>query len=109
MVKTIHTQMKQDLAQVKNPNILYHRLTFSETISGWIRYIKSQVEELRGLGCTYMAKPEYQALLLMNSLPNTSLWQDFKADHPIQALLQINYSIAMDFVVGLCNIQLILD
>ena len=31
-----------------------------------------------------MAKPEYQALLLMNSLPRTSLCQDFKPEYPIQ-------------------------
>ena len=31
-----------------------------------------------------MAKPKYQALILMNSLPKVSLWPDFKAEYPIQ-------------------------
>ena len=59
MVKTIHTQLKQYLAQLKDLSVPYHRLTFNETTSGWISEIRARVDEVKKKGFTCMEKPEY--------------------------------------------------
>ena len=84
MVELRHTQLKQDLAQLKEPSIMYHRLPDSATTTGWIQEIKARVEELKSLGFTCMGKQEYQTLLLQNSLPKTSTWREFRENYPIQ-------------------------
>ena len=42
----MHTQLKQDLDQLKDPNILYHRLTESETTRGGFKRLKLELKNL---------------------------------------------------------------
>ena len=86
MVKMIYTPKKQDLVRIENPGILYHPLNPADSTDVWVEKIKARVAELKEQKCQAMERLEYQALLLMNSLPKTALWRRFRNKYPMGSM-----------------------
>ena len=115
MVKIIITPRKQDLVRISDPSILHHPLKPIDSTDAWVEEIKARVTELKEQKCKAMDKPEYQALLLMNSLPKTALWRRFKAKYPVQNKWGAwnpgyykdgKWVLTLDFLQGLLHIYL---
>ena len=85
MAITIRTRTKSDLAQIRDPSVLRLHLPSADSCNQWVDRVQARVKELTEAKITCMKKPEFQALLLVNNLPNTIIWQRFQAKYKLES------------------------